>query len=150
MTTICIISISLIMPYAPFLLSTMCIFYAPLIIVLYSKFNLHILKLQSCLIVCNPMDCSLPGSSVHGIIQARILEWVAISFSRGDLTDSGIKPMSLVAPTFQAESLFLSHLESPTTIPDKQIYRYRKQINGCQWLGKGRMLKRLLMGFFLD
>ena len=32
---------------------------------------------------CNPMDCGLPGSSVHGILQARILEWVAISFSRG-------------------------------------------------------------------
>ena len=38
---------------------------------------------QSCLILCNPMDCSLPGSSVHGISQARILEWVAISSSRG-------------------------------------------------------------------
>ena len=33
--------------------------------------------------LCNPMNCSLPGSSVHGILQARILEWVAISFSRG-------------------------------------------------------------------
>ena len=33
--------------------------------------------------LCYPMDCSLPGSSVHGIFQARILEWVAISFSRG-------------------------------------------------------------------
>ena len=38
---------------------------------------------QSCLTLCNPMDCSLPGSSIHGILQARILEWVAISFSRG-------------------------------------------------------------------
>ena len=33
--------------------------------------------------LCDPMDCSSPGSSVHGILQARILEWVAISFSRG-------------------------------------------------------------------
>ena len=33
--------------------------------------------------LCDPMDCSLPGSSLHGILQARILEWVAISFSRG-------------------------------------------------------------------
>ena len=32
---------------------------------------------------CEPIDCSLPGSSVHGIVQARVLEWVAISFSRG-------------------------------------------------------------------
>ena len=38
---------------------------------------------QSCLTLCNPMDCSLPGSSVHGISQARILQWVATSFSRG-------------------------------------------------------------------
>ena len=38
---------------------------------------------QSCLTLCDPLDYSLPGSSVHGILQARILEWVAISFSRG-------------------------------------------------------------------
>ena len=37
---------------------------------------------QSCLTLRDPMDCSLPGSSVHGILQARVLEWVAISFSR--------------------------------------------------------------------
>ena len=38
---------------------------------------------QSGLILCDPMDCSPPGSSVHGILQARILEYVAICFSRG-------------------------------------------------------------------
>ena len=38
---------------------------------------------QSCPTPCNPMDCSPPGSSVHGILQARTLEWVATSFSRG-------------------------------------------------------------------
>ena len=38
---------------------------------------------QSCLTLCKPMDCSPPGSSVHGILQASILEWVAMSFSRG-------------------------------------------------------------------
>ena len=38
---------------------------------------------QSCLTPCDPMDCSLPSSSVHGIFQARILEWVAIFSSRG-------------------------------------------------------------------
>ena len=37
---------------------------------------------QSCLTLRDPMDCSLPGSSVHGIFQARVLEWVAISFSK--------------------------------------------------------------------
>ena len=38
---------------------------------------------QSCQTLCDPMDCSLPGFSIHGILQARILEWVAISFCRG-------------------------------------------------------------------
>ena len=37
---------------------------------------------QSCPTLCGPMDCSPPGSSIHGIFQARVLEWVAISFSR--------------------------------------------------------------------
>ena len=36
---------------------------------------------QPCPTLCKPMDCGLPGSSVHGILQARVLEWVAISFS---------------------------------------------------------------------
>ena len=45
---------------------------------------------QSCLTLCNPMDCSLPGCSVHGILQARILEWLAIPFL--DLPDPGIEP----------------------------------------------------------
>ena len=39
-------------------------------------------SLQSCLTLCDPMDCNLPVSSVHGILQTRILEWVAMSSSR--------------------------------------------------------------------
>ena len=50
-------------------------------------------SLQSYLTLCNPMVCSPPGSSVHGISQARTLEWVAISSSRG-LADPGVKPAS--------------------------------------------------------
>ena len=37
---------------------------------------------QSCPTLCDPMDCSLPGSSLHGILQARVLEWGAIAFSK--------------------------------------------------------------------
>ena len=44
---------------------------------------------QLCLTLCNPVDCSLPGSSVHGIFQAKVLEWVAISFSRGSSLPRG-------------------------------------------------------------
>ena len=43
----------------------------------------YVLVAQLCLTFCDPMDCSPPGSSVHGISLARILEWVAIPFSRG-------------------------------------------------------------------
>ena len=42
-----------------------------------------VLDAQSCPTLCDPMDCSLPGSSVHEILQARVLEWVAIPFSKG-------------------------------------------------------------------
>ena len=42
-----------------------------------------VLVAQSCQTLCHPIDCSLPGSSVHGILQARILEWVAIPYFRG-------------------------------------------------------------------
>ena len=45
--------------------------------------NMRAKSLQSCPTLCSPIDCSPPGSSVHGILQSRILGWVAISFSRG-------------------------------------------------------------------
>ena len=63
---------------------------------------------QSCPTLCNPVDNSLPGSFVHRILQARILEWVAIPFSR-DLPDPGMEPLS---PTLQADSL-------PSELPGK-------------------------------
>ena len=50
---------------------------------------------QSCLPVCNPVGCSLPGSSVHGIAQVRILGWVPFP-SPGDLLDPVIEPVSPV------------------------------------------------------
>ena len=48
----------------------------------YSKY-VCVFVAQLCLTLCDSMDYSLPGSSVHGILQARVLEWAAISFSRG-------------------------------------------------------------------
>ena len=44
--------------------------------------KVKVLVAQLCLTLCDPMDCSSPGSSVHRVLQARILEWVAIPFSR--------------------------------------------------------------------
>ena len=51
---------------------------------------------QSCLTLCNPMDCCPQGSSLHGISQARILEWVAISFSRGSSRPRNQTPISCI------------------------------------------------------
>ena len=56
--------------------------------------------LQSCLILCNPMDCSPPGSSIHGILQARILEWVAMPSSRGSFQPRDQAQASHIAGKF--------------------------------------------------
>ena len=53
--------------------------------------------LQSCPTLCESVDCSPPGSSVRGILQARILEWAAVPSSRG-LPNSGSEPVSLRSP----------------------------------------------------
>ena len=80
---------------------------------------------QSCPTLCNPRDCNLPGSSVHGIFQARVLEWVVIFFSRGSSWPRGWTQVSYIAgrrftvwaiiPQFKSiNSLVLSFLYSPT------------------------------------
>ena len=76
---------------------------------------LLLLSLFSRVWLYDPMDCSPPGFSVHGILQARILEWVAIFSSRG-LPNPGIEPMSPESPALQhADSL-------PTELPGKPLH----------------------------
>ena len=70
---------------------------------------------QSCLTLCDPMDCSLPGSSVYGILQTTKLEWVAISYSR-DLPDPGIKPVSPKSPALATRFL-------TTELPGRPVKR---------------------------
>ena len=55
---------------------------------------------QSCLTLCNPLDCSPPGSSVHGMLQARILEWVAMPSSRGSSQPRDWTQVSCIAGRF--------------------------------------------------
>ena len=62
---------------------------------------------ESCLTLCNPMDCSLTGSSSHGVLQARILEWVTIPFSR-EFHNPGLEPGF---PALQGDSLHSKSLE---------------------------------------
>ena len=47
------------------------------------KMKLKVSVSQPCLTLCNPVDCSLPGTSVHGVSQAKVPQWVAVPFSRG-------------------------------------------------------------------
>ena len=75
---------------------------------LVEKVNVLVVPLY--LTLCDPIDRSPPGSSVHGILQARTLEGVAIPFSR-DLPDPGIKPGS---PALQSDSLPSEPPEKPT------------------------------------
>ena len=68
---------------------------------------------QSCLTFCDPMNCGLTGSSAHGIFQARILVWVAISYSRGYSWLQSSNPWLLCLPHWQVDSLPLYHLGNP-------------------------------------
>ena len=68
---------------------------------------------QSCLTLCNPMDCSLSGSSVHGIFQAKILEWARHLLFQGIFPTQGLNLRFLCLLNWQADSLPLSHLGNP-------------------------------------
>ena len=82
-----------------------------------------VLVAQSCLTLCDPMDCSLPGSSVHGILQARILEWVVIPFSRGSSWPRDRTWISRI----QADSL-------PSETPKKSTHTIKGvQTEGIMW-----------------
>ena len=71
-------------------------------------------SLQSCLITCNPLDCSSPGSLIPGILRAKILYWVAVLCPPpGDLPNLGMEPTSPASPALQADCLLLSRRGSP-------------------------------------
>ena len=64
---------------------------------------------QSCPALCDLTDCNPPGSSVHGILQARILEWVCHILLQGDLPNPGKECAPPMFPALQVDSLPLSH-----------------------------------------
>ena len=70
-------------------------------------------SLRSCLTLCDPMNCSPPGSSVHGILQARILEWVAMLSSRGSSWHQELNPYLLHLLHCRQVLYPLSHLGNP-------------------------------------
>ena len=78
-----------------------------------------VLVTQSCPTLCYPMHCSPPGSSVHGISQARILEWVAISFSRGSSKPrDGTQVSCLTGRLFTTETL----VKNPTAMWETWVW----------------------------
>ena len=86
----------------------------------FSFVSMLVLVAQSCLTLCDSADCSLPGSSVHGILQARILEWVAIPFSHTLLSWLfAYQPCSLVSDHLDDSNLglFTSVSNIPSTVP---------------------------------
>ena len=72
---------------------------------------------ESCPTLCDPMDCSLPGFSVHRISQTRILEWVAMPLPPGDLPKPETEPWPPASPALQVDSLPLSHLGAVGPFP---------------------------------
>ena len=76
--------------------------------------------IQACLILYDPMDCSIPGSSVHGISHAKILEWVAVSSSRGS-SQTGIEPASPVSPALAGRFFTTEPTRKPVHV---LIYMY--------------------------
>ena len=70
---------------------------------LHGNLKVKVLAAQSCLTLFDPMDCSLPGSSVHGILQARRVEWVTIPFSRGSCQPREQTQVSCIADYLSSE-----------------------------------------------
>ena len=62
---------------------------------------------QSCPTLRNPMDCSLPGSCIHGIFQARVLEWVAIAFSEASIRTKLVEVMEFQLSYFKSLKMML-------------------------------------------
>ena len=90
------------------------------------------LDTQSSLILCDPMDCSPPGSSVHGILQARILERVAFP-PPGDLPDPGIEPTSLTSPTLPGGFFTTGATCKATGIHEVCAFSWLSLLEPLQW-----------------
>ena len=122
------------------------------------------LVVKSCPTLCDPMDCSPPSSSVHGILQARILEWLAVSFSRGSsqprdrthvayICQAGSSPLlsnkkkwTVDTTQMNLRGILLSERSQKVSIVYDstymtfwtwQGYRDREQMSGCQGWGVG-------------
>ena len=115
------------------------------------------LAAQSCLTLCDPMDCSPPGSSIHGILQARILEWVLISFCKGSSQTRDQTWVSHIADRFFTiwatggacgENLFKLILRERTQLRFLKVAETSRR-NSVKPLSIGRVLGRVRWSQFL-
>ena len=100
---------------------------------------MKVLVTQLCLTLCNPVDCSLLVSSVHGILQARILEWFSLP-SPENLPDPGIEPRF---PTLQAESLLsepLGHIHLWVSLLWPSCFILSRPMSNCPLLFPGSIV----------
>ena len=89
---------------------------------------MHAKSLQSCLTLCVPMDHSPPGSSIHGILQARILQWVAMPSSRGSSQPRDWTQVSLCLLHWQAGSLPLAPSGKPNGLYQIELFLRVSQV----------------------
>ena len=102
----------------------------------------HAESLQLCLTLCNAMDCSPPGSSVHGILQAKILEWVSALF--WDPPNLGIELVSLVFPALAGR--FFTN--STTWEVPRYLCKISRTMNTRAWIQVLVLNAVIAVGFF--
>ena len=114
--------------------------------------KVKVLVSQLCLILCDPRDCSTPGSSAHGILQARILEWVAISFSRGSSQPRDQTQVFCIAGRFFTNWATQKSLGIKQRIGNKEGADFStemlhwKQSNKCENSGRWVLLEKKSKG----
>ena len=108
---------------------------------MFKHLSFHPKSLQSCLTLRNPMHLSPQGSSVHGFLQARILEWVAIPFSK-NLPNLGIKPLSVRSPALAGFFFFFFFFTTSATWEAQDIKKLSKYLG---WLRSRPSAELLVM-----
>ena len=109
----------------------------------HEKVKVKVLDAQPCPTLCDPTDCRPPGSSVHGILQATLLEWLAIPFSRGS-SQPATEPRSLA---LQADSLPSSPQGSPPTpmlnpnCPSTLCSQKQSKVSSSFWRGESSSMQ---------
>ena len=86
---------------------------------------------QSCPTLCDPMDCSLPGSSAHGIFQARILEWMAISYSTAAAAAKSLQSYPTLCDPIDGSppgSAFWSELPFPSAVHESEKWKWSRSV----------------------